>query len=158
MNVRQILKIPLTKILADDEFNCRGEINPIDVVDLAKDIELHGGLIQPVIVMSLDSERKKKYPEKDYLLIVGYRRFISHRDILNWNNIEAVIEEKFTTELEARLANLSENLQRKNLDILQEAKAIKKLRMLGISRDEVAKRMVMSMGWVQIRFMLLDLP
>ena len=49
----EVVDIPLTEIDADENFNCRGKIAPIDVVDLAKDIT-ERGLIQPVSVAPIE--------------------------------------------------------------------------------------------------------
>jgi ParB-like chromosome segregation protein Spo0J len=62
------------------------------------------------------------------------------------------------SEVQARLINLSENLKREELDILQEARAVNKLRALGLTQDTIANSLLKSRGWVQVRFNLLDLP
>lgn len=146
--------IPLTDIHADDEFNCRGQIAPIDVAELAKDIE-QNGLLQPVIICEYASEKQKETGYK-YLLIAGYRRYKAHR-ALGRDVIPCLIKEN-TDELTARIINLSENFQRKNLNLLQEAQAVKKLKDLGLNEIEVSKRLGMSRGWVQVRFIVLELP
>lgn len=143
------MKIPLSEIHIDEEFNCRDKIAPIDVVDLASDIEKHG-LISPVVVSPTD-----KYPDKKYLLIAGHRRFVAHK-VIQWTEIDAIIREGLG-EREARLLNLKENLLRKNLNILEEARAIKRLFDLGITEADAAKELQTSRGWVQVRFMLLQL-
>ena len=73
-------------------------------------------------------------------------------------DIPAVIRTDMGDETDARFFNLSENLQRKDLDIVQEARALAKLERLGVSEDDAAKRLNMSRGWVQIRYMVLRLP
>ena len=62
------------------------------------------------------------------------------------------------TELQARLVNLSENLKRKQLNILQEARAVKRLRYFGMIQEVIATTLGMSRSWVQVRFHLLALP
>jgi ParB family chromosome partitioning protein len=151
----KIHKIPLSDIHMNEEFNCRGKIAPIDVVSLAKDISMRG-LISPVIITPY-SEKKHKELGFQYLLIAGYRRFIAHR-INDKLNIDCIIREELENEAEARFFNLSENLQREDLNILQEALALKKLKELGITESEAAERLTQSRGWVQIRYMLLKLP
>jgi ParB-like chromosome segregation protein Spo0J len=61
-------------------------------------------------------------------------------------------------ERNARFFNLSENLQRKDLNIMQEARALLPLKILGVTEYELAEKIGMSRGWVQVRFMLLALP
>lgn len=148
--------IRIDRILADDEFNCRGRITPLDVHELAMDIDRQG-LIQPVTVAPLSPERKVE-TGKDYLLVAGYRRYYAHKWHLEREEIPAVIRTDAMDEVEARFFNLSENLQRSELNICQEAKALKRLRELGVSREAAAKRTGKSPGWIQVRYMLLDLP
>lgn len=140
----------------DDNFemNCRGKITPIDVVDLAKDIKLRG-LIQPIAVAPYD-EAKRLETGKDWRLLAGFRRFMAHR--VNEEKEIACVIRQITNELDALTFNLAENIKRKDLNILQEAKAIKRLRDLGVPETEAATRLDASRGWVQVRFMLLGLP
>ena len=151
----ELLSIPLTDIHMDEEFNCRGRIAPIDVVDLAKDIEANG-LIQPVTVAPYPEDMIKKTGCK-YRLIAGYRRYMSHR-VIQRSEIPAIIRPDMADDMKARFFNLSENLKRQDLDIVQEAKAIKRLKDLGVAEVATAERLGKSRGWVQIRYMLLSLP
>lgn len=148
-----VTDIPLIEILDDENFNCRGKILPIDVVDIAKDIERQG-LIQPVTVCPL---KDNKYPTKKYRLLAGFRRFMAHR-VLKRDTIRAMVKEIALSEVDARLINLAENLQRKDLNVVQEAKALQGLINLNITETDIALRLGQSRGWVQIRAMLLKLP
>lgn len=143
------MMIPIKEIFVDDEFNCRGKILPIHVIDLLKDIE-QNGLLQPVLVTPWAQGEYK------YKLIAGFRRMFAHR-ILKRDEIDAVVRENLSA-IDALRINLSENLQRQNLNILQEALAIEKMHKAGLSEEETAKAVNMSRGWVQVRFMLLTMP
>lgn len=146
-----VLEVPITEILIDEEFNCRGQIAPIDVVDLAKDIERQG-LIQPVTVMAVEG-----LPDgKKYKLLAGFRRCKAHI-VLKKPTISAVIRLDKLSDADARVINLAENLHRKDLNVLQEAKAIRHL-FIFFGEAEIANRLGQSRGWVQIRAMLLKLP
>jgi ParB/RepB/Spo0J family partition protein len=151
----QVTSIALTDIHADDEFNCRGKIAPIDVVDLAKDIQTRG-LIQPVIVAPYSEEDQQEKGFK-YRLIAGFRRYTAHR-VNSADVIDAIIRTDIANEAEARFFNLAENIQRKDLSILQEARALIRLRDLGISETMAGEKLGMSRGWIQVRYMLLSLP
>lgn len=145
-------KIPIADIVADDEFNCRGRIAPIDVIDLHNDIKQHG-LLQPVIVTPLKGTDQS---QPKYRLIAGFRRLFACRT-LGWTTIPAITK----TDIDERTAitlNLNENIQRQNLNIVQEAQALSRLRNLGLTETETASQLNMSRGWVQIRYMLLSLP
>jgi len=151
MNLQEL---KISEIHDDEAFNCRGKITPIDVIDLAKDIKDHG-LHQPIVV-SLYDDAKQASTGKKYRVLAGFRRLMAHR-VNEMKTISAVIKPPMS-ELEALEVNLSENIQRANLTILQEAIAIKKLKEFGLSEYDTAKQLGMSRGWVQVRFMLLSLP
>ncbi len=153
MSNYKVIHIPLDKILIDSDFNCRGYIAPIDVADLVKDIELNDLQFPIAVQSSEDVDLPDRY---DYRVMAGHRRFVAFQ-VLGRKTIPAMVKPAMT-ELQARLLNLNENLQRKDLDILQEAKAISKLKDLNMSQDAIARELGMSRGWVQCRFSLLTLP
>lgn len=157
----QVTILPMEQVWADKNFNCRGEIQAIDVMDLAKDIQKNG-LIMPITVAPLSEEQitlclEKGFPVFRYRLIAGYRRHRSYR-VLGRNDIPCIIRSDMQDEKRARLFNLSENLHRKELDILQEVEALKPLKADGLTEAEAAKELGMSRGWVQIRYMMMGLP
>lgn len=156
MTTMQITNIPMSEILFDEAFNCRGKITPMDVVDLAKSIR-EEGLIQAVSVCPLAGDRAEENPGKKYLLIAGYRRYTAFK-INKDDHIPAVIRADITKEEDACFFNLAENLQRTELNIVQEARALKKLEELGVSEKDAGARLKMSRGWVQVRYMVLRLP
>lgn len=145
----------MDKIHADQEFNCRGTIAPIDVLDLAKDIK-DKGLMQPITVSPYSDEDKKK-TGFDYLLIAGYRRYMAFK-VNQEKEIPCVIKYGLDNKIDALCLNLSENTQRQELNILQESAAIKKLYDMGLSETEIRNKLQKPRGWVQVRFMLLSLP
>lgn len=146
----ELKNIPIGEIIADHEFNCRGEMSAPDVIDLVKDIPAQG-LIQPLTVGPYDTKLG------GYLLIAGYRRHYALR-VLGWKEIPCVVRLDMGDEIKARVFNLCENLQRKNLDIMQEANALKHLYNLGLSTKDTAEQVNKPTGWVEVRFKLLDLP
>jgi len=145
-----LLEIPLTEIYADSDFNCRGRILGIDVVDLANDIKKNG-LDSPVIVQ----EYSQMLPYK-YRLVAGYRRFTAHQ-VIKKTKIMAIVKD-IKTEQDARLLNMRENIIRKDLNILQEAKAVSRLIAMGMGPKEIAKEFSRSITWATVRTTLLDLP
>lgn len=167
---REIVSIPLVQILADEQFNCRGKIIPLDIKELADDIKQKGRLIQPVTVCPIvesvragalkqaaDEEQAERIRATQFLLVAGYRRYMAHR-FLGWDEIEAIIDPEIEGEADARIVNLAENLHRKQLDIMQEAEAIRHLVDLELPETEIAARVGQSYGWVQVRRRLLELP
>jgi ParB/RepB/Spo0J family partition protein len=148
------MNILIDDIHIDEEFNSRGAIAPIDVIDLQRDIDVNG-LLQPIIVSECNSEQQRAWGKK-YKLIAGFRRLFCVRS-LNRKEIEAVVKPPLS-DIAAASMNLRENLLRSNLNILQEAKAIARLRNLGVSETACGAEVGQSRGWAQIRFMLLSLP
>jgi len=150
-----ILDVNISDLFADDTFNSRGVISPIDVVDLAKSID-RDGLLQPIVVSGLTPEKQKETGCL-YRVIAGFRRYTAFK-ILKKDTIPAIVRNDLT-EKTARLLNLTENLGRSNLNVLQEARALLPLRELGMTEQEIVESLPgVSRGWVQIRVMLLRLP
>ena len=156
MNTMQITQVPMSEILFDEDFNCRGPIAPMEVVDLAKSIK-EQGLIQPVVAAPLTGHRLSENPGKKYLLIAGYRRYTAFK-VNGESEIPTIVRTDMGDEVDARFFNLSENLQRKDLNIIQEAQALSRLEALNVTEPDAAARLGMSRGWVQVRYMVLRLP
>ncbi len=146
--------LPMNQIDNNPELNCRGTITPIDVVELAKDI-VDRGLIQPIVVAPYDDVQQMKTGKK-YRLLAGFRRYMAH--IVNKSHSISCVIREMASELEALTFNLSENIQREDLNILQEATAIKRLKAFGLTEQEAGQQLKKSRGWIQVRFMLLGLP
>jgi ParB/RepB/Spo0J family partition protein len=160
--------LPISEIFADPTFNCRGEIQTVDIVDIAADIA-NRGLDSPVIVRPYPGE----HPEYKWHLIAGHRRhaaFLHNYKLdrpifgLPMGYIPAFVRTN-VSEMEARKLNLRENLHRQNLNPLQEARALKYFLdckgPLGhhlFTDQELADVFGQSRGWVQNRRTLLTLP
>lgn len=144
----KVYRLPMSSVLADEEWNCRGFIDPTNVLELANSIRPPGRLHQPVIVMPNPD------PGRPFKLVAGYRRYKAHQ-ILKAKSIACLIHLGMD-ENDARLLNLTENLQRAELNIKQEAHAIARLR--NMTEQSIADRVKKSRGWVQVRLMLLMLP
>jgi len=152
----EIVKIPLDDLFMDEGFNSRDKIEFTQVLDLAKSIK-KDGLIQPIVVMP-STER----PDKKYKVAAGHRRTKAHMILQNddpqFSSIQAIIREDLD-EKKSRVLNLNENLNRKNLNILEEAMAIEPLLEMGMTEQEMVDSIpTASRGWIQVRCMLLKLP
>jgi ParB/RepB/Spo0J family partition protein len=154
LNEHSTIKIDMSRIYSDADFNCRGTILPIDVVDLIKDIEQHG--LQFPIAVQPEFDTDGLPDGFDFRIVAGHRRHAAFR-IAKKTYIPCMIKVGLT-EIQARLLNLGENLKRQELDITQEAKAIKHLKDLGLNRRQTSEQLGVSMSWVQVRYNLLDLP
>lgn len=166
-DTKELVSIPLNQIFADQEFNCRGEIKMTDVVDLAKSIQKQG-LIQPVSVMKMNDEARAKALEQavtpqqkmdaeeyDYYLLAGFRRYLAHK-VNEAAHIEAIVVERTMSHGEQIAFNLSENLSRQQLNIVQEARTMEKLFHEGYTEAQIMEMINASRGWVQIRGMVLS--
>lgn len=143
------------EIYSDDDFNCRGPIAPMDVADLAKSIR-DKGLQFPISVQPAADVKGGLPAGYNYRIVAGHRRFKACC-ILEMKTVPSMIKVGLS-EANARLLNLSENLDRKELNILQEARAIEALHNAGIPRDDVARQLGKSSSWVQVRYYLLRMP
>ncbi len=144
----QITTIPMDLIFSDSNWNCRGAIAPIDIQTLAESIA-QDGLMQPIVVQPYN------HPPYRYKIVVGHRRHAACKR-LKLTEIPANVKENLTEEA-ARALNIIENLERADLNMLQEAKAVAWFRDRGLQLREVAKRIGKSTGWVTSRYQILDL-
>lgn len=151
--------IEVDKIYLDSDFNCRGQFSPMECIELAKDIARRG-LQQPVVVRPLNDTPEELHLKKrgyTHIMIAGHRRLTAYK-INNHDVIPCIVKPKDLSAFDAKDLNAVENLQRKELNLQQECQAIKHYWMAGWTREEVAERVGKSPGWVQIRYMLLEMP
>lgn len=151
--VENILIIPTEELWADPTWNCRGEISPYEVAELARSIK-ESGQDTPINIQTA-----KDAPEgKKFKILAGHRRYIACVQA-KIPTMKCILRDDLDEEGAVTL-NLTENIQRKNLTLSQEARAIGKLLNLGHSRSRsyLEKLTGQSAGWLQIRIMLLDLP
>ena len=152
--------VPMDQIFHDSSFNCRGKIAPIDVLDLAKDIEARG-LDQPIVLRPYTDPANPQY---QYKIVAGHRRHMAFK-VNKSPTIPAYIRPDLN-ELSAHMLNLRENLHRQELNVKQEAHALKFF--LSYKQDNTDKLLFteaelgdifgQSRGWVQNRKALLSLP
>ncbi len=143
-------ELPVDDIYYDNAFNCRGTFTPQSVSDLADSIR-EIGLQFPIVVQPF------KKPGYKYRLLAGHRRFRAVTIFLKWERVPAVIRADLD-EHQAALLNLTENLERKNLNMLEEARALRNLYPDGISLRKAAKEIKRPTRWVHTRIRLLELP
>jgi ParB family chromosome partitioning protein len=118
-----------------------------DLADLALSIQEHG-LIQPIVVEAVSAER--------YRILAGERRFAACRN-LGWESLPCIVR---TVEEQSRLAlQIIENIHRKALDPVEEARALRRLMdEFNLSQGEVGKRIGRSKSAVNQSLRILDLP
>jgi len=111
--VQIVINIPLDKIKAN-KFQPRAEFDKQALNDLAASIK-EKGVIQPVIVRS---------QQDGYELIAGERRFRAAK-MLNLNEVPAIIKD--VSDIDSLELSIIENVQREDLNPIDQAKAFKRL-------------------------------
>lgn len=132
------LRPPLNQIRELDNLN-----------DLMRSI-MEKGLLQPIIVRIINDENY-------YEIVAGYRRYSACKK-LGWKKIACQIAD--LTDMEAFEISIVENVQRKTLSPIDEARAFKKYvcdNGWG-SISELATKLGKSVAYITKRIMLLDLP
>lgn len=143
-----VYQLPIFQIWIDDEFNCREHISRQSVESTAASIE-QDGLLFPVDVQPID-EVDTDHPEGfRYRLVCGFRRMQACK-LIGWDTIPARVREGLT-ERQAALMNLTENLERKDLNTLEEALAIDKLFPAYRTLRSIAKELNKPEQWVKVR-------
>jgi ParB-like chromosome segregation protein Spo0J len=148
--------IPLEEIYSDEKFNCRQDvINRIDVLSLMESI--HAGRLENPIVVQPLAEIVVVTPPPDgakFRALNGNRRFAAFRFLakdfpgeVRYKAIPAIVRCGLDDDT-ARALNISDNLEHKDLNLLQESKSLEKWFRAGYTRDTVARMLKQSSSWV----------
>lgn len=137
--------IPVDKILPNP-YQPRKRFSPEELEELANSIKSHG-VLQPVIV------RRKG---EQFELVTGERRWRAARH-LGLEAIPAIVRD--VSEPEMLELGLIENLQRENLNVVEEAEGYQSLiTKFNLSQDEIARRVGKARATVANCLRLLGLP
>ncbi len=136
------------KKIAPNPYQPRMKIDPEDLIDLAESIR-EKGVIQPLIITKDENSDK-------YFLIAGERR-LKAAQLAGLKRIPVVIKDSSPQEM-LELA-LIENIQREDLNALEEASAFKQLQDdFNLKHSEIAKKVGLSRVAVTNKIRLLKLP
>lgn len=172
----EIKKIPLS-LVTPSPMNPRKTFNEVELQELADNIEKQG-LLQPITVRVINDRRKFAVVDgnadfhQEYELICGERRFRamcilsdkwSEMDVVapsgesynRFSEIDAIVREM--SDDEAFDAMITENLQRVNVDPVEEGFAFDQLIKKGKTAEEIALRFGKSVRYVQDRCKLNNL-
>lgn len=142
----QILEIALGNIVPNPH-QPRLHFDPEKLAELAKSINEHG-ILQPLVVTRVDSQ--------NYELIAGERRFQAAKS-LGLKTVPVIVREA-GEQLKLELA-IIENVQRHNLNPIEEAKAYARLvNEFSLSQEAVAEKMGKKRSTVANTLRLLHLP
>ncbi|MDR1696555.1 MAG: ParB/RepB/Spo0J family partition protein [Endomicrobium sp.] len=143
-----VVTIPLNKI-KPNRFQPRKNFDKTKLQELADSINRHG-LAQPILVAP-------SIAPGEYEIIAGERRFRASK-LAGKKDIKAIVQKSADDKQRFDIA-LIENLQRQDLDIIEEAKAFKKLiEEFGRTHDEVAEIVGKDRAVVSNTVRLLNLP
>lgn len=142
---RKVLEISIEKV-KPNPMQPRREFDQQKLLGMAETIKKFG-VIQPILVVESDDS---------YIIVAGERRFRA-AILAGLKTIPAEIKE-YTKEQYTEIA-LIENLQREDLNPIEEALAYKKLiEEFNLTQDEVAKRLGRSRSTISNTMRLLSLP
>jgi ParB family chromosome partitioning protein len=146
---QQALRIPIQDIRPNPD-QPRQAFGPEALQELADSIRQHG-ILQPLLVREL--------PDDGYELIAGERR-LRAAQIAGLTEVPVIIHNGSTDTADERLQlSLIENLQRSDLNPVEEARAIQRLLMeFGLTQDAVADRLAKGRVAVANTVRLLRLP
>lgn len=141
----RVVELPLTEVMPNPD-QPRKHFDDDQMMDLVESIKEHG-ILQPIIVA----------PKEDkYLIVAGERRWRA-ASRLDLATIPAIVKELSDSQI-FELA-LIENIQRANLNPIEEARGYKQLAdRFGYSAEHIAKRMGKSRPQVANAIRLLALP
>jgi ParB family chromosome partitioning protein len=137
----QLVYLPCNKIYPN-RYQPRKEFKVKELEELAESIE-NQGLIQPITV-----RKANDLPDEcEYELIAGERRWRATKEILGKDKIRAIVKEM--TDEASQEAAITENLQRQDLNPMEEALAINQLmEHFSLTQDQVAKRLGKSRSYI----------
>src|SRR5271170_2606382 len=138
--------------IEQNPYQTRKEFDPTSLADLAGSIQAQG-VLQPIVVRP----RVANYEgELRYVLILGERRFRASK-MAGKTTIPAIV--KRVSEQQSAEMTLVENLQRQDLDCLEQAAAFSNLSTeFKLTQDEIGKRVGVSREQVSNYLRLLKLP
>ena len=139
-------KIVQIKDIQKNPYQPRKEFSEEKIQELAQSIK-ENGLIQPIIV--------RKSPILGYEILAGERRY---RASIVAGLAEVPVIVKQLSDQDMMLHSIIENLQRENLNPIEEAKAYQSLIDKGFTHTEIAEKMGKSRPYITNLVRLLGLP
>ncbi|MDH7478419.1 MAG: ParB/RepB/Spo0J family partition protein [Syntrophomonadaceae bacterium] len=141
-----VLELPIERI-AVSPYQPRRDFDDDRLAELASSIKEYG-VVQPIIVRRLEAGK--------YQLIAGERRLRACQ-ALGMERIPAVVRE--SSDLQAREISLVENIQREELNPIEEAEAYRELIAdYGLTQEELARKIGRSRPHIANTLRLLTLP
>jgi len=140
----ELFSIPVEDIVPNPD-QPREDFDQVEIKSLAESIKTHG-LVQPITVEERDGH---------YVLIDGERRWRAVKS-LGRATISAVVRTYDEKPVDRLAQAVVANLQRADLNPIEEGKAFKKLRQAGMKQVDIAMMVGKSMSHVSFRIKLLE--
>lgn len=143
----EFLEVPIRKVALNPQ-QPRHDFDNKELEELAASIKEHG-IIQPLVVTKIAPEQ--------YELIAGERRLKAAR-MAGLEMVPVIVREGEGEKEKLEIA-LIENIQRKDLNVIEEARAYKKLsEEFDLTQEEIARRVGRSRSAIANKVRLLNLP
>ena len=139
-------KIVQIKDIQKNPYQPRKEFSEEKIQELAQSIK-ENGLIQPIIV--------RKSPVLGYEILAGERRYCASI-VAGLSEVPVIVKQ--LSDQDMMLHSIIENLQRENLNPIEEAKAYQSLIDKGFTHTEIAEKMGKSRPYITNLVRLLGLP
>ena len=139
-------KIVQIKDIQKNHYQPRKEFSEEKIQELAQSIK-ENGLIQPIIV--------RKSPVLGYEILAGERRYRASI-VAGLSEVPVIVKQ--LSDQDMMLHSIIENLQRENLNPIEEAKAYQSLIDKGFTHTEIAEKMGKSRPYITNLVRLLGLP
>lgn len=133
-SVANVVLVPLADLVTDQ--NIREAMDEAALQELARDIEVRG-LLQPIVVTPAKGNK--------YQVVAGHRRAAAVR-LTTASAVPAVVLKMSAAD--AKAAQLAENIQREDLSLLEEGRALLALRNEGMNLGALAELVNKSRSWV----------
>lgn len=151
----RLASIPVDQI-EPNPHNPRKSIDPQYIAELAASIKAQGFLLQPIAVRDMGQPLEGSAARR-YRLLAGERRWRAHQE-LGWTEIEAKVFIG-VSEAQAEELALIENLQRRNINPMEEAHGYAELRdRHGYSIDKISEKIGRKVPTIEAALRLVELP
>lgn len=134
----------------------RRDFDPAALEELASSVRKYG-ILQPLLVTK-EEKSSQRGLDVEYVLIAGERRWRAAR-LANLPQVPVIVKDSMIEDKTRLEVSLVENLQREDLNPIEEAQAFLRLhKEFGLSHDEIGKRVGKSRPVVSNGIRLLSLP
>ena len=145
-----------TNKIKPDPKQPRRDFDEAALAELASSIRKYG-ILQPLLVTK-EEKSSQRGLDVEYVIVAGERRWRAAR-LANLPQVPVIVKDSMTEDKTRLEISLIENLQREDLNPIEEARAFTRLNKdFGYSHDEIARRLGRSRPAISNAIRLLGLP